>query len=139
MFDFTSRALAWLRVERGLQQKELAERSGVGRAAISRYESGKASPSLENLGKLLEALGVGPRDFARCLERLREDIEGIPASGRRPARRRESPGPDAPPRGAYVLVDVSEGGSRRLDPESGRAQRAVQAVAQLLDRREGRS
>jgi len=134
MFDLTPRALAWLRVERGLQQKELADRSGVGRAAISRYESGKASPSLENLGRLLEALGVGPKDLARCLERLREDIEGIPASGRWEPRRRPAPEPGSPSRGAYVLVDLSGG----LDPGSEHAERAVRAVAQLLGRREGR-
>lgn len=135
MFDHTPRALAWLRVEKGLQQKELSERSGVGRAAISRYESGKATPSLENLGRLLEALEMGPRDFAHCLEHLREDLEGIPASDRPrfPGRR----GPREPgglPRGAYVLIDLE--GEVRQDPH--RAREAAGTVARLLDRREGR-
>jgi len=134
MFDYTPRALAWLRVEKGLQQKELSERSGVGRAAISRYESGKATPSLENLGRLLKALDVGPRDFAYCLEHLREDLDGIPASGRSRSRRRTAGGPDAPSRGAYVLIDLE--GEVREDPE--RAREAARRVAKLLERREGR-
>ena len=135
MFDHTPRALAWLRVEKGLQQKELSERSGVGRAAISRYESGKATPSLENLGRLLTALGVGPQDFAHCLEHLREDLEGIPASaGSRSRRRPAAENPDAPPRGAYVLIDLD--GEVREDPA--RARKAASMVARLLDRQAGR-
>lgn len=135
MFDHTARALAWLRAGQGLQQKELSERSGVGRAAISRYEAGKASPSLENLGRLLEALEVGPRDFAYCLERLREDAEGIPPTGGRQALRRRSTGGTGMAPGAYVLVDLS--GDPEMD--DARARRAVRAVAHLTDRREGRS
>lgn len=135
MFDHTPRALAWLRVEKGLQQKELSERSGVGRAAISRYESGKATPSLENLGRLLQALEVGPRDFAHCLEHLREDLEGVPVSARSRVRRRPRAGdPDALPPGAYVLIDLE--GEVRQDP--GRARKAASRVAKLLERWEGR-
>lgn len=133
MFDHTARALAWLRVGQGLQQKELSERSGVGRAAISRYESGKASPSLENLGRLLEALEVGPRDFAYCLERLREDAEGIPFTGRRAVPRSRASG-SSTARGAYVLVDFSG----EVDQEDARTREAVRAVAHLVGRREGR-
>lgn len=134
MFEYTPRALAWLRAERGLQQKELSERSGVGRAAISRYESGKATPSLDNLGRLLKALEMGPRDFALCIEQLREDLDGVPASRSRSWRRRGADRPDAPARGAYVLIDVE--GELGEDSEGGR--KAVRMVAKLLERREGR-
>lgn len=103
LFELTPRALTLLRVERSLQQKELSERSGVGRAAISRYESGKASPSLDNLGRLLEAMGVGPVEFARTLERLRDrEVEDVP--------RRVSGHPPGPPgsTGAYLVIDLGE-------------------------------
>jgi transcriptional regulator with XRE-family HTH domain len=136
MFDHTPRALAWLRAEKGLQQKELSERSGVGRAAISRYESGKATPSLENLGRLLEALDVGPQDFAECLDRLREELDGIPAPGRRRTVRRRRVGrdPSAPARGAYVLLNLAG----EVEEDSQRARNAVKMVARLLERQEGR-
>lgn len=104
MFDLTPRALTLLRVQKNLQQKELSERSGVGRAAISRYESGKASPSLENLGRLLQALEVGPLDFAETVERLRHNEVEAPSSRRLPRRAPEGDG--AP--GAYLVLDLAE-------------------------------
>lgn len=104
MFDLTPRALTLLRVQKNLQQKELSERSGVGRAAISRYESGKASPSLENLGRLLEALEVGPMDFAETVDRLRHNEVEAPSSRRLP---RKAPEDDGSP-GAYLVLDLSE-------------------------------
>jgi len=134
MFELTPRALTWLRVERGLQQKELSELSGVGRAAISRYESGKATPSLENLGRLLAALGVGPRDFAARLERLREDEEGVPASYRQGWRQRSKSGAGSSLRGAYLLIDLVRG----LEARPERAEELARSVAHLLERRERR-
>ena len=104
MFDLTPRALTLLRVQKNLQQKELSERSGVGRAAISRYESGKASPSLENLGRLLKALEVGPLDFAETLERLFHNELEAPSSRRLSRRVGEDDG--AP--GAYLVLDLAE-------------------------------
>lgn len=104
MFDLTPRALTLLRVQKNLQQKELSERSGVGRAAISRYESGKASPSLDNLGRLLEALEVGPMDFAETVDRLRNKEVDLPPSRRLP--RTMSEDESAP--GAYLVLDLSE-------------------------------
>jgi transcriptional regulator with XRE-family HTH domain len=104
MFDLTPRALTLLRVQKNLQQKELSERSGVGRAAISRYESGKASPSLENLGRLLQALEVGPMDFAETLDRLRHNEVEAPSSRRLPRKTPEDNG--AP--GAYLVLDLAE-------------------------------
>ena len=132
MFELAPRALTWLRVERGLQQKELSELSGVGRAAICRYESGKATPSLENLGRLLAALSVGPRDFAARLERLREDEEGVPASYRQGRRQRSKPGAGSSPRGAYLLIDLARG----LEAQPERAEELARSVAHLLKRRE---
>ena len=47
-----------LRQERGLQQRQLAEKSGLTPSMVSQIESGRLTPSLHTLGKLARALGV---------------------------------------------------------------------------------
>jgi len=46
------------RLEKGLSQKELAEKIGTKQSAISRFESGNYNPSLAFLQKITNALGV---------------------------------------------------------------------------------
>lgn len=46
------------RVKRGLTQAEVAERLGVTRSVIARYESGINDPPSENISKMAEILGV---------------------------------------------------------------------------------
>src|SRR5918911_4222159 len=52
----------------GLTQRELAERAGVSQPAIARLESGRTSPSLEQVERLMRLAGfdllveVAPRD-----------------------------------------------------------------------------
>lgn len=43
---------------RGLNQEQLADRSGLQASAISHFETGNRKPSFENLKKLADALGV---------------------------------------------------------------------------------
>lgn len=50
--------LAEVRKEQGLSQEQLAERSGVCRVSIARYETGKLNPTLNTLEKLAAALGT---------------------------------------------------------------------------------
>ena len=47
-----------LRAERGLQQRQLAEKAGMTPSTVSQIESGRLTPSLPTLGKLAGALGV---------------------------------------------------------------------------------
>jgi len=47
-----------LRQERGLRQRQLAEKSGLTPSMISQIESGRLTPSLHTLGRLAGALGV---------------------------------------------------------------------------------
>lgn len=139
MFESTPRTLAWLRVRRGLQQKELSERSGIGRAAISRYESGKASPSLSSLGRLLKALDVTPVEFARTLVQIGEGDEGSTGPRRPDPRTLDSL------EGVYMVVDLAEAEGRRGRRHGGRSEaelasqleRAVQAARRI--RRRGKS
>lgn len=51
-------SLFQLRRERGLNQEQLAEQIGVSRQAVSKWETGEASPDLPNLLALADALGV---------------------------------------------------------------------------------
>ncbi len=47
-----------LRLERGLQQRQVAEKAELTPSLVSQIESGRLTPSLHTLGKLAGALGV---------------------------------------------------------------------------------
>jgi ribosome-binding protein aMBF1 (putative translation factor) len=51
------REIIKLRLEKGLSQKDLAERVGTKQSAISRLENGEYNPSIEFLSKVANALG----------------------------------------------------------------------------------
>jgi transcriptional regulator with XRE-family HTH domain len=52
------RALIDVRTKQNLTQKELAERTGVNQADISKLENGTRNPSLKMLKKLADGLGM---------------------------------------------------------------------------------
>jgi transcriptional regulator with XRE-family HTH domain len=54
-----------LRQLRALSQQELSERSGVGRATISRIERGKTGAQGRTLRRLAETLGVGVEELVK--------------------------------------------------------------------------
>ena len=47
-----------LRRENGLTQKELAEKTGINQADISKIETGNANPALSTLQRLAEGMGM---------------------------------------------------------------------------------
>lgn len=49
--------IASLRIDNGLSQEELASEVGVSNSAITRYETGQSTPSLETGYKLAVRLG----------------------------------------------------------------------------------
>lgn len=51
------RAIMDARIETGLTQQQLSERTGISQADISRIECGTANPSLKTLQRLATALG----------------------------------------------------------------------------------
>jgi repressor LexA len=62
------------RIERGYTQEELAEKVGVKKSAVAKWENGRVSEiKRSNLKKLSEALGLNPN-------RLLGDIERDPVS-----------------------------------------------------------
>jgi transcriptional regulator with XRE-family HTH domain len=71
-FRNIGKALAILRQHRELSQAQLADRCGIGRPQISRYEAGKELMKLETLEKILGTLAVEPDDFFRFLRSLDE-------------------------------------------------------------------
>jgi len=68
---------AWRGV-RGLSQRALAERAGVGYVLVARLELGQTDPRLSTLRRLAEALNVT----------VGELVDGEPGTGKRPARKR---------------------------------------------------
>lgn len=52
-----------LRLENGLTQEELADRSELSKGFISQLESDKTSPSIQTLQDILEVLGTNLSDF----------------------------------------------------------------------------
>ena len=63
-----------LRQERGWSQEHLAQIVGIGQQYISKYESGKLSPSFKTLEKLADTFGVSV-DFLRTKEKF--DFSGL--------------------------------------------------------------
>jgi len=47
-----------IRIKKGLTQEELAKKVGTKQSAIARIESGNANPSLNSIGKILQAMNV---------------------------------------------------------------------------------
>lgn len=84
-FEFGNR-LFELRKKAGFSQTELGEALGVTNKAVSKWENGKAKPTLETIGKLAEALGVS---VSELLENQPEEkiitkivITGGPCAGK---------------------------------------------------------
>ena len=64
--------IALLRKKSGLSQEELGEKIGVSRQAVSKWESGKAVPELENLKELSRIFGVSLSELLQ----LEENAQG---------------------------------------------------------------
>lgn len=61
--------LAAHRKRRGLTQAQLAEILGKEQPTVQRWEAGKRTPDLEDLGEIADALGVTPRELFDLPER----------------------------------------------------------------------
>ncbi|MDF7817399.1 helix-turn-helix transcriptional regulator [Runella sp. MFBS21] len=59
-----SKNLIKFRNEKGLTQKELAEKLGIKNQSVSKWEKGEALPKGERLMKLCEILGVTPNQLS---------------------------------------------------------------------------
>lgn len=57
-FDNIGKAILFLREKQNKSQKDLAREAGITSAMLSNYETGVKKPSLDSLGKILDALGL---------------------------------------------------------------------------------
>jgi transcriptional regulator with XRE-family HTH domain len=69
-FDNLGKALRLLRKQQGLQQNQLAVRAGVTSSKLSNYETGQRQPTLDSLGRLVDALGLELADLEAALDRV---------------------------------------------------------------------
>ena len=67
------RTLQRLRQENHLSQEDLAFRSGVDRAFISRIERGRKQPTVTTLARLADGFGLQGSHLLAAAERLLED------------------------------------------------------------------
>jgi transcriptional regulator with XRE-family HTH domain len=75
---------AWRKLK-GLTQAQLADRSGIGVATLARLEHGEGGASVENLLKVLRALGVLD-NVLRALDPYESDVGRLRASQTLPQR-----------------------------------------------------
>jgi transcriptional regulator with XRE-family HTH domain len=73
-------AVRRLVAESGLLPAEVARRSGISEATVSRYLNGRIRPSPEKIAVLAEALGLGASTAAADAIRLAEDLRSGAAS-----------------------------------------------------------
>ena len=67
------RAIQRLRLGRGISQEQLGYDSGLHRTYVGGIERGERNPSLTNIIRLAEALGVSPSELMAEGERLTHD------------------------------------------------------------------
>ncbi|MDY7093065.1 MAG: helix-turn-helix transcriptional regulator [Acidobacteriota bacterium] len=92
-------ALRYLRNQRNLRQRDVAERAGITGSMLSGYENGKKLPALGSLDKILQAMGFTLRELVDVLE---GPLPGDPP-----------PDPDAPPAPRSALPPPVVRGSGR--------------------------
>lgn len=88
MFELLPEMLRRLRTEQSKTQKQVAEDSGCTNSQISRIESGKQTPTLDTLGKILQSLGLTRAEFVRRYEQVEREMMH---------RRAMEPGAEPPP------------------------------------------
>ncbi len=73
-------ALRQIRVDRGLLQKELADKAGMTRPTLSVYERGRAEPKLLSVLRLLQAMDAELGQLGTYMDTLTPESQEIEAS-----------------------------------------------------------
>lgn len=58
MGEYFNENLRWAREQKGLSQKDVAERIGVAKSTYSLYESGNREPNVQTIKKIADVLDV---------------------------------------------------------------------------------
>lgn len=74
------------REDRGWTQADLAEKSGVSRPTIQRYENAKTAPEFDKVRLIVIALDVDPREIPVALGLVTREEMGLPPERARPRR-----------------------------------------------------
>lgn len=82
--ELASAVAAWRKL-RGLTQAQLADRAGVGRMTVVRLEKGDGRITVENLLRILRALGLG-EVVPRALDPYESDLGRLRADEQLPER-----------------------------------------------------
>lgn len=72
LLQFVPEALKLIRQGVGLRQTDVSERSGLTKAMLSAYETGKTLPTLVSLTTFLAAIGKDLADFQEVLDMVRK-------------------------------------------------------------------
>jgi len=127
-FDHFGKAIVALRRERRWSQKELAREAGISAAMLSNYENGVKKPTLDNLGKILDAFDLYLGRFDDALDLVSDrPPRGAPEAA-------AGSGPGAAPEGVDLPRFLGADPSMRPDLEPAFAElvRGFQAVARHL-------
>jgi len=74
-FEGLDRALKSILVSQGMQQQQLSEITGIAQSRISSYMRGDQKPGLNNLSRMMDALGISLGDLASELRQLSGDTQ----------------------------------------------------------------
>lgn len=80
LFDELGHALRWIRSRTGRSQVEVARKARITKAMVSAYETGKQTPSISTLDKILAALGADLHVLQDALDLQRADLPPLAAS-----------------------------------------------------------
>ncbi|GAL17551.1 HTH-type transcriptional regulator PuuR [Vibrio maritimus] len=69
--------IAQLRKERGLSQRELAERAGITHSAISSIENAKVSPSVSSLQKIVNVFSLSLSEFFTLEQQENKEVKVV--------------------------------------------------------------
>ncbi len=69
--------IAQLRKERGLSQRELAEKAGITHSAISSIENAKVSPSVSSLQKIVNVFSLSLSEFFTLEQQENKEIKVV--------------------------------------------------------------
>ena len=83
VFHNLGSALRHLRTSRGLSQKSVAKGAGVTAPMLSSYETGRTTPEVETLDKVLDGIGASLSDLEWALRQ----VNARPMEGEGPPRR----------------------------------------------------